>query len=180
MHLASELATSVTNYPTVFKELCPVRTKFDVFFFQARCQSRSKHILTALLSRTVSCCTATRPAARRLSSNFFPWGGKYRLEDLSTYEGIKEALARAGMVARATGQRLTAHPSEFVKLAAPRPELVEESLGDLELHGSVTAPALGLVTNMLLPRCWGQQVGQGCRFQPPLNTSDTVEWHTVP
>ncbi len=40
-------------------------------------------------------------------------------------------------VARATGQRLTAHPSEFVKLAAPRPELVEESLADLELHGSV-------------------------------------------
>ena len=74
---------------------------------------------------------------RRLSSNFFPWGGKYKIEDLPTYEGIKEALARAGMVARATGQRLTAHPSEFVKLAAPRPELVEESLGDLELHGSV-------------------------------------------
>ena len=41
-------------------------------------------------------------------------------------------------VARATGQRLTAHPSEFVKLAAPRPELVEESLADLELHGSVS------------------------------------------
>ena len=73
----------------------------------------------------------------RLSSNFFPWGGKYKLEDLPTYEGIKEALARAGAVARATGQRLTAHPSEFVKLAAPRPELVEESLADLELHGSV-------------------------------------------
>ena len=75
--------------------------------------------------------------ARRLSSNFFPWGGKYKIEDLPTYEGIKAALARAGQVARATGQRLTAHPSEFVKLAAPRPELVEESLGDLELHGSV-------------------------------------------
>lgn len=47
------------------------------------------------------------------------------------------ALARAGEVARATGQRLTAHPSEFVKLAALRPELLEESLADLEQQGLV-------------------------------------------
>ncbi len=37
-------------------------------------------------------------SAGRLSSNFFPWGGKYKIEDLPTYEGIKEALARAGQV----------------------------------------------------------------------------------
>lgn len=73
----------------------------------------------------------------RLTSNFFPWGSKYKLSDLSTYPEIKVALARAGEVARATGQRLTAHPSEFVKLAALRPELLEESLADLEQQGSV-------------------------------------------
>ena len=88
-----------------------------------------------------------------MSSNFFPWGGKYKLEDLPTFEGIKVALARAGEVARATGQRLTAHPSEFVKLAATRPELVDESLADLELHGQVQWPAYSHSALVLSVRC---------------------------
>ena len=61
-------------------------------------------------------------------------------------------------MARATGQRLTAHPSEFVKLAAPRPELVEESLADLELHGSVRFGPLVciILSSTCSRRLWSQ------------------------
>ena len=54
---------------------------------------RPPHTLTKLLT-----WRSSPSSAGRLSSNFFPWGGKYKIEDLPTYEGIKEALARAGQV----------------------------------------------------------------------------------
>ncbi len=44
----------------------------------------------------------------------------YQLCDLPDYEAIREALREAGEYARANNHRLTAHPSEFVKLAGER------------------------------------------------------------
>lgn len=61
----------------------------------------------------------------------------YQLRELPDYEEIKAALAAAGAYARETGQRLTSHPSEYVKLAGQSEELVEKSLADLELHSEV-------------------------------------------
>ncbi|GFH28464.1 uncharacterized protein HaLaN_26960, partial [Haematococcus lacustris] len=54
----------------------------------------------------------------RLSSGIFPWMTKYKLEDLPDFPAIKQALFEAGEAARAVGQRLTFHPSEFCKIAA--------------------------------------------------------------
>ncbi|KAJ9532276.1 hypothetical protein QJQ45_010419 [Haematococcus lacustris] len=54
----------------------------------------------------------------RLSSGIFPWMTKYQLEDLPDFPAIKQALFEAGEAARAVGQRLTFHPSEFCKIAA--------------------------------------------------------------
>lgn len=82
------------------------------------------------------CHTHNTPC--RLSSEFFPWGNvHYQLRELPDYEEIKAALAAAGEYARETGQRLTSHPSEYVKLAGQSEELVEKSLADLELHSEV-------------------------------------------
>ncbi len=123
------------------------------------CSSVHVHLIAVSRCNPKPCS----PLFCRLSSNFFPWGGKYKLEDLPTYDGIKEALARAGAVARATGQRVTAHPSEFVKLAAPRPELVEESLADLELHGSVRVARVANISSVqvdvAVTPCHAVQVG---------------------
>ena len=60
----------------------------------------------------------------RLSSDIFPWGdsGRYKVQDLPQFDDIKVALAEAGVLARLYDMRLTSHPSEFVKMAAPRSE----------------------------------------------------------
>lgn len=47
------------------------------------------------------------------------------------------ALRFAGDLARAHGQRLTFHPSHFVKLAAPNQELAQKSINELEAHSKV-------------------------------------------
>eukprot|EP00891_Asterochloris_glomerata_P009145 jgi/Astpho2/9145/e_gw1.00135.16.1_t len=91
------------------------------------------------------CCILTC----RLSSDIFPWGdsGKYKVQDLPQFDNIKVALAEAGTLARLYDMRLTSHPSEFVKMAAPRPEIVESSIRDLELH-SMTFDLLGYEPSM--------------------------------
>ena len=50
---------------------------------------------------------------------------------------IREALGFAGALARAYDQRLTFHPSHFVKLASPDPELVAKSVAELEGHSTI-------------------------------------------
>lgn len=47
------------------------------------------------------------------------------------------ALAAAGAAARAAHQRLTAHPSHFVQLAATEPALLARSIAHLELNSKV-------------------------------------------
>lgn len=59
-----------------------------------------------------------------------------RLEDLPDWDAICEALAQAGEAARAAGQRLTFHPSEFVKIAAP-PERWVQGWGAGWSHTSI-------------------------------------------
>ena len=53
------------------------------------------------------------------------------------YEEIAVALAAAGAAARAAHQRLTAHPSHFVQLAATEPALLARSIAHLELNSKV-------------------------------------------
>lgn len=73
-----------------------------------------------------------------MTSNLFPWCTAYELEDLPDYPAIAEELAFAGKLARAYDQRLTFHPSHFVKLAPPpsdkSEELLRKSLKELEVH----------------------------------------------
>lgn len=76
----------------------------------------------------------------RLSSDLFPWGdsGKYKLEELPDLPEIAVALAEVGTLARLYQQRLTSHPSAFVKLAAQKEDIVYKSIWDLELHSKVS------------------------------------------
>lgn len=70
----------------------------------------------------------------RMTSTFFPWCTAYDLEELPDFPAIAEELAFAGKLARAYRQRLTFHPSHFVKVAAPKEPLVQKSLKELEVH----------------------------------------------
>lgn len=76
----------------------------------------------------------------RLSSDLFPWGdsGKYKLEELPDLPEIAVVLAEVGALARLYKQRLTSHPSEFVKMAAQKEDIVHKSIWDLELHSKAS------------------------------------------
>ena len=74
-----------------------------------------------------------------MTSNIFPWCTFYNLEDLPDFPAIADELAFAGKLARAYDQRLTFHPSHFVKVAATEEELLQRSLKELEVHSQVPA-----------------------------------------
>jgi len=73
----------------------------------------------------------------RLTSKLFPWSSEYELEDLPDYESICSCLDAAGELARAAGQRVTNHPSHFVKLAAIKDSIRQSSIKDLELQSQI-------------------------------------------
>lgn len=73
----------------------------------------------------------------RMTSKLFPWAGHYALEDLPDYDTIYNALATAGELARAAGQRITNHPSCYVKLASTTESITESSIKDLEVQSKV-------------------------------------------
>lgn len=76
-------------------------------------------------------------AVCRLTSNLFPWCTEYELEQLPDFPAIADELAFAGKLARAYDQRLTFHPSHFVKLAPETDELLAKSIKELEVHSQV-------------------------------------------
>jgi len=73
----------------------------------------------------------------RMTSKIFPWAGHYALEDLPDYSLIYEALEAAGELARAAEQRITNHPSHFVKLASNRDAIIQSSITELEIQSHV-------------------------------------------
>jgi len=73
----------------------------------------------------------------RTSSNVFPWGSEYDLETLPHIDEIKTILKRIGDYARENGVRLTCHPGPFNVLGSPNPNVIKNTMIDLELHGRV-------------------------------------------
>jgi UV DNA damage endonuclease len=73
----------------------------------------------------------------RMGSGIFPWASEYNLQDLPNYIKIADMLRHAGNLAHSFGQRITAHPDHFVKLASAKPTVVQNSIKDLELHSTV-------------------------------------------
>jgi UV DNA damage endonuclease len=73
----------------------------------------------------------------RMGSGIFPWANHYKLTDMPHYNQIVANLARAGNLAKQTGQRITAHPDHFVKLGSARSDVVDNSLAELELQSTI-------------------------------------------
>ena len=72
-----------------------------------------------------------------MSSTIFPWCTEWDFEELPNKEEIKKHLEFAGKLARAFDQRLTFHPSHFVKLGCEDGALLNRSLKELEVHSQV-------------------------------------------
>ena len=73
----------------------------------------------------------------RMGSGIFPWGTEYDITQLPDIQEITNELQLAGLLAAVSGQRITAHPDHFVKLASANPAVVTNSIKDLELHSLV-------------------------------------------
>lgn len=72
-----------------------------------------------------------------MSSCIFPWCSEWTFDQLKDKEEIKAALQFAGDLARAYDQRLTFHPTHFVKLGCEEGALLDRSLHELEQHSLV-------------------------------------------
>jgi UV DNA damage endonuclease len=73
----------------------------------------------------------------RMGSGIFPWGTEYKITHLPDYFEIVSTLDLCGKFAKATGQRITAHPDHFVKLGSEKEKVVQNSIKDLELHAEI-------------------------------------------
>jgi UV DNA damage endonuclease len=73
----------------------------------------------------------------RTSSDIFPWGSEYGLQNAPDYKEIKAILQLCGKYAEEHGIRITSHPGPFNVLVSPREHVVENTIKDLELHGEV-------------------------------------------
>ena len=73
----------------------------------------------------------------RMASGIFPWATEYHLDELPAYDEIALLLRAAGDLATRYGQRISAHPDHFVKLASTKRHVVNNSIADLEAHSEV-------------------------------------------
>ena len=73
----------------------------------------------------------------RTSSDIFPWGSEYGLQNAPDYKEIESILQLCGKYAKDKGIRITSHPGPFNVLVSPREHVVENTIKDLELHGKV-------------------------------------------
>jgi UV DNA damage endonuclease len=93
----------------------------------------------------------------RMGSNLFPWNSEYALSNLPDYEYHKELLAEAGRIIFNSGQRVTAHPDHYVKLASASDTVAANAIHDLNHHNEVFE-LLGLPANHY--HCLNIHVGQ--------------------
>ena len=73
----------------------------------------------------------------RVGSDILPWGNKIDPKDYPDFNEICSLLQKAGWIARESNQRLTFHPGPFNLLASPKPEVVENTIKDLEMHSLI-------------------------------------------
>lgn len=73
----------------------------------------------------------------RMSSDMFPWMSEYELQDLPNFSNIKKLLELAGKIAMDNGQRIGFHPGQFCVLPSPSPQVVENTINELDKHAQI-------------------------------------------
>ncbi len=73
----------------------------------------------------------------RMSSDMMPWASEYEMEALPQWSEIKSTLSRIGHLATGYNQRLTFHPGQFNCLASDKPNVIANSIKDLNIHGKL-------------------------------------------
>lgn len=73
----------------------------------------------------------------RVSSDIFPWASHYDIKSLPQFDEIKDRLNEIGIYVKENNSRLTFHPGPFNVLTSPKNSVVQNTIKDLEIHGSI-------------------------------------------
>ena len=73
----------------------------------------------------------------RVSSDIFPWASHYDIKSLPQFDEIKDRLNEIGNYVKENNSRLTFHPGPFNVLTSPKNSVVQNTIKDLEIHGSI-------------------------------------------
>lgn len=110
----------------------------------------------------------------RCTSDLVPWNSQFELTDLPDYEEIARIAADCGRIIRDNDMRFTFHPSHWCKLASESAETVQNSIRDLEVHGSwldllglPRTPYYGI--NVHIGAHYNDKEATAARFQEAVN-----------
>lgn len=73
----------------------------------------------------------------RMSSDIFPWASEYSIQSLPQYDAILTVLQRIGRNANNNDIRIGCHPGPFNVLCSPNPNVVQNTIKDLETHAQI-------------------------------------------
>jgi UV DNA damage endonuclease len=73
----------------------------------------------------------------RMSSEFFPCLGFYKIEDLPKFKIIKERLKDVGDYVKNNKMRVSFHPSHFCIIASDREVVVDNAIDELNKHAQI-------------------------------------------
>lgn len=73
----------------------------------------------------------------RLSSDSFPWMSHYSFEDLPKFKVILSLLQKIGDKVKSSGMRVGFHPGQYTILASENPQVVQNSIDDLNKHAQI-------------------------------------------
>ena len=73
----------------------------------------------------------------RMSSDIFPWASEYSIESLPQYDEIRDMLRQIGQIATIGDVRIGCHPGPFNVLCSPNPQVVQNTIKDLETHAQI-------------------------------------------
>jgi UV DNA damage endonuclease len=73
----------------------------------------------------------------RMSSDSFPWMSHFKFEDLPRFKVILGLLQKIGDKVKQSGMRVGYHPGQYCILASEKPQVVENSIDDLNKHAQL-------------------------------------------
>ena len=140
-------AQKIAFRTTTVKVLATLSRRQQLDKLSAICLANAENLLAAVRAVDRLGIGAYRITSPLLPRMTHPEVG-YTLDDLATAGDISRLLAETKAFAAARRIRLSFHPDQFVVLSSPRPEVVANSIRELEYHGLLAEQVGAEVINL--------------------------------
>ena len=148
---------------TTAKALSTLRRDDQLRKLSDICRDNARSLLAA-----VEACQRLDIGAFRIMSPLFPRMTHpqvgYRLDELPEGEEVRALLERVRCFARANDLRLSFHPDQFVVLSSPHPEVVANSIRELEYQAWLATAVGADVINIHAGGVYGDKLSALKRF----------------